>query len=82
VVHAKEKAMGYYIERLERHLSKRFPHLRFRVENWSDQEATVFYSPYVEEEDLPIIHRSGDILTDALVDAGLRIWIMPDGAHA
>jgi hypothetical protein len=59
-------------------LLKRFPHLRFRVAKWSDREATIFYAPYEEEEDWPIIQRSGGISTDALVDAGYRVLVMPD----
>jgi hypothetical protein len=80
VVRAREKTIDHYVDRLERHLVKQFPHLRFRVKKWSEREATVYYEPYLEEEDVAITHQAGGVLTDALVDAGLRVWLMPDGA--
>jgi hypothetical protein len=78
MVRVKERTIDSYIERLERHLLRRFPHLTFRVVKWSEREATIYYAPYIEEEDWPIIRRSGGISTDALVDAGYRLYVMPD----
>jgi hypothetical protein len=78
----KSKTVDQYINRIEKHVLKRFPHLMFRVEKWSDREATIYYTPYVEEEDVPIIERVGGIATDAIVDSNIRIWIMPDKVTA
>ena len=81
MVRVKERTIDHYIERMKAHLLKKFPDLEFNVVRWSDREATVFYRPYSEAQEWPIIHRSGGIATDALVDAGYRIWIMPDSPH-
>jgi len=79
---AKERQIDHYIERVKAHLLKKFPYLQLHVEKWSDREATIFYTPYSEEEEWPIIHRSGGIATDALVDGGFRIYVMPDRVTA
>jgi hypothetical protein len=78
----KDRTLDYYVERIQKHLLKKYPHLRFQVERWSDREATIYYTPYSEEEDWQIIHRVGGIATDALVDANIRIWVMPDRVGA
>ena len=78
----KPRTLEHYIDRIERHLLKRFPHLQFRIEKWSVREATIFYMPYVEEGDVPIIERVGGIATDAIVDSNIRLWVMPDRVTA
>ena len=78
----REKTINHYIDRVEKHLLKKFPHLQFQVEKWSDREVTIFYTPYSEEEDWPIIQCVGGITTDALVEAGFRIYVMPNRVTA
>ena len=73
----KQKDLDYYIDRVESHLKKRYPDLQFEVVKFSNREATIYYKPHIEEEDFPIIHRAGGILTDALVESDIRIWIHP-----
>jgi hypothetical protein len=33
----------------------------------SEQEGYIFYSPYVEEDDLDIVHRTGKVALEALL---------------
>ena len=77
MVKAKEKSLDYYIEKMQSHLLKKYPDLHFEVSRRSDHEATIYYSPYKEEDDYPIIKRIGNIATDALVDGGYKIHITP-----
>ena len=77
MVRVKEKTIEEYIERLQRHLLKRYPDLQFEVVKWSDTEAAVYYRPYAEQEDFAIIHRASTVTTDALVDCGFSIHVGP-----
>ena len=78
MVTTKQRPMGHYIERMKAHLLRRYPHLKFRTVVDDDRDATIYYQPYSEEDDYDIIHRVGGIATEALVDGGYRIWLMPE----
>jgi len=73
----KDRTLDEYIEKMKLHLSKKYPHLQFNVVKRGDREAAIYYSPYSEEEDWPIIHRVGGLATDALVEGGYRIYVLP-----
>jgi len=77
MVRVKEKTIDDYIGRLQSHLLKKYPNLTFDVTKWSEREATVYYRPYSDETDFPIIHRASSVTTDALVDAGFHIHVTP-----
>jgi hypothetical protein len=77
MVRAREKTIEDYMERLERHLLKKYPALEFDVVKWSEREAAVYYRPYSEEDDFAIIHRASTVTTDALVDSGFSIHVGP-----
>jgi len=72
-----DKDVDYYVAKVESRLRKRYPKLQFEVERLSDHEVVIYYSPYSEEDEYPIVHRVGSIATDALVDSNIRIWVHP-----
>jgi hypothetical protein len=77
MVRTKEKTIDDYISRIEKHLLRKYPQLEFEPVKWSECEATVYYRPYSADDAYAIIHRIADIATDALVDSGFRIYVIP-----
>jgi hypothetical protein len=77
MVKVKEKSIDHYVEKMQAHLLRKYPDLRFEVVRRGDREATIYYAPFREEDDYPIIKRVGNIATDALLEGGYRIYIMP-----
>jgi hypothetical protein len=71
------KSRDYYIERIEKHLLKKYPGMRFEIESISDSEAYIYCYPTEPTEDTyEITKRAGNIVTDALVDDGYRFYVM------
>lgn len=77
MVTTRHKPIEHYIEKMQAHLLKKFPHLEFEVVKYNDNEATVFYRPYREEEDDIILRRAGTIGMQAVADAECLIYIQP-----
>jgi hypothetical protein len=73
----KEKSMDYYIEQIESHLLKKYPDLQFKMVKLNDRKASIHYTPYVEDELFSIVHRAGNLMADAIVDAGYSILVLP-----
>ena len=71
------KSSDHYIERIEKHLLKKYPGMRFEVGAISERETYIYCYPVEPTEDtFAITERAGNIVTDALVDAGLRFYVM------
>lgn len=77
MVRTVDRTIDDYIQRLEARLLRKHPDLEFETIKWSEQEATVYYRPYSEQDDFEIIHRASSVTTDALVDSGYRILVTP-----
>ncbi len=77
MVRTKEKTIDYYVEKVEKRLLRKYPHLEFRVERWNDSGATVYYSPYAEEDEYPIIKQASSVIAEALEDDQFQIYIIP-----
>ncbi len=71
------KSRDYYVERIEKHLLKKYPGMRFEVEPLDERETYVYCYPAEPlENTFDIIERAGNIVTDALVDSNLRFYVM------
>ena len=67
----------YYIERIEKHLLKKYPGMRFDVQIFDDRTTFIYCYPAEPTEDtFAITERAGNIATDALVDSNLRFYVM------
>ena len=67
----------YYIDRIEKHLLKKYPGMRFEIDPLSERETYIFCYPAEPTEDtFAITERAGNIVTDALVDSNLRFYVM------
>ena len=77
MIKSTEKDLDYYIAKVKAHLLKKFPNLEFEIDKRSDREVAIYYRPYSEEDEYPIVHRIGNIATDALVESNIRIWVLP-----
>jgi hypothetical protein len=77
MVRVKTNQIEHYIDKIEAHLLKRYPGLTFCVVHEGEGEATIYYRPYKEEDDYPILKRAGGIAADALIEAGYKIHIQP-----
>lgn len=77
MISTKRKPLEYYVEKIEKHLLKKFPQLEFELVKHDDREATIYYRPFSEETDSAIVRRTGGIATDALVDDDYNIHIQP-----
>ena len=77
MVATKLKPIDHYLEKIQARLHRKYPHLHFEVVRQDDREAFIHYTPFVEAEDWDIIKMSSGIATDAMVDAGYRIWVQP-----
>jgi uncharacterized alpha/beta hydrolase family protein len=76
MVKVKERTLDTYIDRMMSRLLKRYPTLEFEVVKWSDGEATLYYRPYSEDAEYPIIKTAGSVATDAVID-GFRLYVIP-----
>jgi hypothetical protein len=74
---ARKKSFQHYVDRIQRHLLRKYPHLKFQLAMRDGREGTIYYAPYAEEDDWDIIHRTGSIAVDALVRDDYVIHIQP-----
>jgi hypothetical protein len=77
MVRAKQKTLAEYVEKIKSHLLKRYPALEFEVVKWNDTDATLYYRPYSEDDEYPIVKRWGNLATDALIEGGYHIYVIP-----
>ena len=77
MVQVKHKTLDDYVERIKAHILKRYPMLEFEVVKWNERDATVYYRPYSEENEYPIVERSANLTTDALIEGGYHIYVIP-----
>ncbi len=71
------KSIDNYVARIQAHILKRYPSLQMEVVRRSDTEAVIYFSADNEEQEYPIIKRAGNLATDALVEMGFRIHVLP-----
>jgi len=69
--------MHSYLDRVQDHLLKKYPGLRFDIMEQGDNEAVVYFSGASEEEEYDVILRAARLSTDALVKHGYRIHVRP-----
>jgi len=48
-----------------------------RIVKRSDHEAVIYFSTDDEEQEYPIIKRAGNLRTNALIENGYRIYMLP-----
>ena len=72
------KPIEYYLERIKKHLLKKYPNLRFETDFIDPQEVYLYFRfDEPREETYSVTKRAGNIATDALVDAGYSIYVTP-----
>ena len=72
------RPIEHYVEKIKRHVARKFPYLSFDVVPVGHDEVYVYFHGFDPEENwMLIIHRGSGIAMDALVDAGYRIHIQP-----
>jgi hypothetical protein len=73
----KTRPREYYIDRIKAHLLKKYPGMEFEVDHVDERETFVYCYPRVPMEGTyAVTERAGNIVTDALVDDGYRIYVM------
>jgi hypothetical protein len=65
------------ILRIEKHLLKKYPHLRFDVTKRSGREATIWFETTDDDDWGLVIERASGLATDILVDYDYWIHIQP-----
>jgi hypothetical protein len=71
------KSRDYYIEKIEKHLLKKYPGMTFKVDPVNEREIYIYCYPSEPTRDTwEITTRAGNIVTDALLDAGLSFYVM------
>ena len=77
MVTARQRSIEYYVERVKQRLLRRYPQLTFEFIPTSEREGTIYYAPYVEDDDLDIVHRTGKVAMEALLRDDYVIHIQP-----
>ena len=77
MVKAGQQTLDQFVSRVKTRLLKHYPALEFEVVTWNDRDATIYYRPYSEEDEYPIVRLAGGIATDALVEHGYHIYVIP-----
>ena len=73
----KGKSRDYYIDRIQKHLLKKYPGMTFEVDPRNERETYIYCYPVEPTEDTyDITKRAGNIVTDAVVDSGLSFYVM------
>jgi hypothetical protein len=77
MVTTQKKSFEHYVDRIQRHLHKKYPYLSFNLVMKNDREGTIYYSPDVDEDGWDIVHRTSRIAIEALVKDDYTIHIQP-----
>jgi hypothetical protein len=77
MVTTRRKSFQHYVDRIERHLRKKYPDLSFALVMKDDREGTIFYSPDRDEDGWDIVHRTSRIAIEALIRDDYTIHIQP-----
>lgn len=71
------RSKEYYIERIEKHMLKKYPGMRFEVEPAVDGGTIIYCFPAEPVEDTyDITKRAGNLAVKALVESGFQFYVM------
>lgn len=73
------RPIEHYVERIQRHLLRKYPDLQMRVVKLSDDEVYIYFHLDDPEANwFPVIHRASRIAVDVLVDYDYKIRVQPE----
>ena len=78
----KTRTLEESIQKLQRHLARKFPGLEFDVEIASAKEGTIYFGERESEDWYDVIEAAGGLAVDILVDYGHWIHVQPKFSHA